>query len=255
MKLFLLIGCVIATLWLIPYLSTAQSAPDRWNDPQANAFVDSLIEQMTLEEKIGQMTLFTSDWDVTGPSIRGNYEADIRSGKVGAIFNAYTAAYTRQLQRIAVEETRLKIPLLFGYDVIHGHKTIFPIPLAETSSWNLETIERSARYSAMESAASGLHWTFNPMVDVARDPRWGRVAEGAGEDPFLGSLVARARVHGYQGDDWSDSLTVLACVKHFAAYGAVQAGRDYHTWICRIEGCARPTCHPTTPPWRPVPLA
>ena len=191
--------------------------------------IDSLINVMTLEEKIGQMTLFTSDWDVTGPTIRGNYEADIRSSKVGAIFNAYTADYTRQLQRIAVEETRLKIPLLFGYDVIHGHKTMFPIPLAEACSWNMETIERSAHYSAMEAAASGLHWTFNPMVDIARDPRWGRVAEGAGEDPFLGSLVGQARVRGYQGDDWSDPLTILACVKHFAAYGAAQAGRDYGT--------------------------
>ena len=191
--------------------------------------IDSLIQQMTLEEKIGQMTLFTSDWDVTGPTIRGNYVEDIRSGKVGAIFNAYTAQYTRQLQKIAVEETRLKIPLLFGYDVIHGFKTIFPIPLAEACSWDMKTIEQSARYSAMEAAASGLHWTFNPMVDIARDPRWGRVAEGAGEDPFLGSLVAQARVHGYQGNDRSDPLTVLACVKHFAAYGAAQAGRDYGT--------------------------
>ena len=206
--------------------------------------IDSLIQQMTLVEKIGQMTLFTSDWDVTGPTIRDNYQQDIQSGKVGAIFNAYTAAYTRQLQRIAVEETRLKIPLLFGYDVIHGHKTMFPIPLAEACSWNMETIERSAHYSAMEAAASGLHWTFNPMVDIARDPRWGRVAEGAGEDPYLGSLIARARVRGYQGNDLSDPLTILACVKHFAAYGAAQAGRDYST-VDMSERVLRETYLPT----------
>ena len=227
--IYLLIPQIIISLLLIPSISPAQSTPSRWDDPQANTFVDSLIKQMTLEEKIGQMTLFTSDWDVTGPSIRGNYLEDIRAGKVGAIFNAYTAKYTHQLQQIAMEETRLKIPLLFGYDVIHGFKTIFPIPLAEACSWDMETIEQSAHYSAMEAAASGLHWTFNPMVDIARDPRWGRVAEGAGEDPYLGSLVARARVQGYQGDDWSDPSTVLACVKHFAAYGAAQAGRDYST--------------------------
>lgn len=190
--------------------------------------IDSLLQQMTLEEKIGQMTLFTSDWAVTGPTIRDNYKDDIVSGKCGAIFNAHTAAYTRELQRVAVEESRLGIPLLFGYDVIHGHKTIFPIPLGEAASWNMEVIERSARYAAMEAAAGGLHWTFNPMVDIARDPRWGRVAEGSGEDVYLGSLIAAAKVRGYQGADLSDPLTLAACVKHFAAYGAAQAGRDYH---------------------------
>lgn len=191
-------------------------------------FIDSLLVEMTLEEKIGQMTLFTSDWAVTGPTMRDNYKDDIISGRCGAIFNAHTAAYTRELQRMAVEESRLGIPLIFGYDVIHGHKTIFPIPLGEAASWDLDIIEKSARYSAMEAAAGGLHWTFNPMVDVARDPRWGRVAEGSGEDVYLGSLIARAKVKGYQGDDLSDPLTVAACVKHFAAYGAGQAGRDYH---------------------------
>lgn len=231
-------------LLLTARIGYSQPTPSPWTDPQANSLVDSLIKRMTLEEKIGQMTLFTSDWDVTGPSIKGNYEADIRAGKVGAIFNAYTAQYTRQLQQIAVEETRLKIPLIFGYDVIHGFKTIFPIPLAEASSWDMETIRKSARYSAREAAASGLHWTFNPMVDIARDPRWGRVAEGAGEDPYLGSLVAQARVRGYQGTDWSDPLTVLACVKHFAAYGAAQAGRDYGT-VDMSERLLRETYLPT----------
>jgi beta-glucosidase len=207
----------------------AQEKAINWEDTQANAFVDSLLQEMTLDEKIGQMTLFTSDYDVTGPTMRENYLEDIRSGRAGAIFNAHTVAYTRQLQEIAVKQTRLGIPLLFGYDVIHGHQTIFPIPLAEAASWNLPMIEKSARLAAKEAAASGLHWTFNPMVDVARDPRWGRIAEGSGEDPYLGSLIARAKVKGIQGDDLGDPYTLLACVKHFAAYGAPQAGRDYHT--------------------------
>lgn len=195
---------------------------------EKDQFIDSLVQEMTLEEKIGQMTLFTSDWAVTGPSIRDNYKEDIISGRTGAVFNAHTAAYTRELQKMAVEESRLGIPLLFGYDVIHGHKTIFPIPLGEAASWDLGVIEKSARFSAMEAAAGGLHWTFNPMVDIARDPRWGRIAEGSGEDVYLGSLIAAAKVKGYQGNYLSDPLTVAACVKHFAAYGAGQAGRDYH---------------------------
>ena len=200
-------------------------------DPEERilARVDSVMEMMTLEEKIGQMTLFTSDWDVTGPTIRATYKEDIRAGKVGAIFNAHTAAYNRELQRVAVEETRLGIPLLFGYDVIHGYKTIFPVPLGEAASWDLEAIEKSARVSAVEAAAAGLHWTFAPMVDIARDPRWGRIMEGAGEDTYLGSLIAQARVKGFQGDDLGAVNTVVACAKHYAAYGAALAGRDYST--------------------------
>lgn len=191
--------------------------------------VDSVLALMTLEEKIGQMTLFTSDWDVTGPTVRDNYKADIKAGKVGAIFNAHTAAFNKTLQRIAVEETRLKIPLIFGYDVIHGYKTIFPISLGEAASWDLAAIEKSARVSAEEATAAGLHWTFAPMVDIARDPRWGRVSEGAGEDTYLGSRIAEARVKGFQGKDFSQANTLMACAKHYAAYGAAQAGRDYHT--------------------------
>jgi beta-glucosidase len=193
--------------------------------------VDSVLKLMTLEEKIGQMVLYTSDWDVTGPKLRTSYLDDIRQGHCGNIFNAHTTAYVRELQRVAVEESRLGIPLLFGYDVIHGHKTIFPISLGESASWDLEAIEKSARVSAIEAAASGLNWTFAPMCDISVEPRWGRVSEGAGEDPFLGSKIAAARVRGFQGktNDLSDSLTVLACVKHFAAYGAPQAGRDYNT--------------------------
>ncbi len=202
-----------------------------WHDdqPAMDRFVTDLMSKMTLEEKVGQLNLLTSNWDTTGPVLRERYRDDIKRGDVGAIFNAHTAAFTRELQELAVEETRLGIPLLFGYDVIHGYKTIFPIPLGEAASWDLEAIEKSARVAAVEAAAAGLHWTFAPMVDIARDPRWGRISEGAGEDVFLGTQIAKARVLGFQGDDLRAVDTLLACVKHYAAYGAAQAGRDYHT--------------------------
>lgn len=212
----------------------AESAPvdsAGWEkpDPKMDRFIADLMAKMTLEEKIGQMSLLTSDWDSTGPTMRKGYQEDIRKGRIGAVFNAFTARYTHDLQRIAVEETRLKIPLLFGYDVVHGHRTIFPISLGEAASWDLDAIEKSARISATEAAAEGLHWTFAPMVDIARDPRWGRVSEGAGEDVYLGSRIAEARVRGFQGSDLKATDTILATVKHFAAYGAAQAGRDYNT--------------------------
>ncbi len=191
--------------------------------------VEKLLAQMTLEEKIGQMTLFTTDWGSTGPTIREGYKNDIRKGNCGALFNSHTAAFTRELQRIAVEETRLHIPLIFGYDVIHGYKTIFPIPLGEAASWDLEAIEKSARVAGAEASAAGLHWTFAPMVDVSRDPRWGRVMEGAGEDTWLGCRIAEARVRGFQGKGIGQTDAVMACVKHYAGYGAGTAGRDYNT--------------------------
>lgn len=208
-----------------------EKATPAWahNDPKMNAFIDNLIGQMTLQEKIGQLTLLTSDWESTGPTMRDSYKQDIAAGRVGAIFNAYTAKYTRELQQAAIEGTRLKIPLLFGYDVIHGHRTIFPISLGEAASWDMAAVEKSARVSAEEASAEGIHWTFSPMVDVSRDPRWGRISEGAGEDVYLGSKVAVARVHGYQGKDLAATDTVLATTKHYAAYGAAQAGRDYNT--------------------------
>lgn len=210
--------------------ASEREAAGPWQDDAEMApFVDKLLARMTLPEKIGQLSLYTSDWDTTGPSMRAGYKEDIRAGKVGAVFNAYTADYTLELQRLAVEETRLGIPLLFGYDVIHGHRTIFPISLGEAASWDLPAIERSARIAATEAAAEGIHWTFAPMVDISRDPRWGRVSEGAGEDAYLGSAIARARVRGFQGDSLAALDTVLACAKHFAAYGQAQAGRDYHT--------------------------
>lgn len=191
--------------------------------------IDALLQQMTLEEKIGQMTLYTSDWDVTGPTIRSGYRKDIEAGKVGAIFNAYSVDYVRDLQEMAVEKTRMKIPLMFGYDVIHGHRTIFPMPLAQAATWNMEAIEHSERIAAIEATAEGLNWTFSPMVDVARDPRWGRIMEGSGEDTYLTSRIAVARVKGFQGNDLADDNTLVACAKHYAAYGAALAGRDYNT--------------------------
>ncbi|MGE4290363.1 MAG: beta-glucosidase BglX [Salinivirgaceae bacterium] len=201
-----------------------QQADSRWQPK-----IDSLLELMTLDEKIGQLNLLTSDWDVTGPSMSENYQQLIREGKVGGIFNAFTVNYIADLQRLAVEETRLGIPLLFGYDVVHGHRTIFPIPLAQSCSWDLSLIEQSEQVAAMEASAEGINWTFAPMLDISRDPRWGRVSEGAGEDSWLASQIGAARVKGFQGSDLSANNTLISCVKHFAAYGAPQAGRDYHT--------------------------
>ncbi len=191
--------------------------------------VDSLLNLMTIEEKIGQMSIFTSGGDITGATLRDTYKEDIRKGRIGAVFSAHSVRFTRQLQKLAVENSRLGIPLLFGYDVIHGYKTIMPIPLGGAASWDLAAIQQASRIAAIESSAAGLHWTFAPMVDVARDPRWGRISEGAGEDALYGSLVAEARVKGFQGSDLTQNNTILACAKHFAAYGAAQAGRDYHT--------------------------
>jgi beta-glucosidase len=192
--------------------------------------VDSVLALMTLEEKIGQLNQFSGDGELTGPvALRPDLLQSIRDGKLGSMLNINGADYTRQIQKIAVEESRLKIPLIFGYDVIHGYKTIFPIPLGESASWDLEAVERAARVAATEAAAAGQHWTFAPMVDVARDPRWGRIMEGSGEDTYLGSRLAEARVKGFQGEDLSDETTILACAKHYAAYGNAQAGRDYYT--------------------------
>jgi beta-glucosidase len=192
----------------------------------------TLLGKMTIEEKVGQMNQYSGFWDATGPEPRNqtakDKHADLRNGKVGSMLNVHGAAKIRALQEIVVNESRLGIPMIFGLDVIHGYKTISPIPLAESASWDMEAIERSAKMAAKEAAASGVNWTFAPMVDTSRDPRWGRVMEGAGEDPFLGSAIAKARVMGFQGDDLSSHETVLACAKHFAAYGFVEAGREYN---------------------------
>ncbi len=213
---------------LVSFLLSCEGSRDAEGN-KMTYFIDSLINEMTLEEKAGQLTLYTSGWDVTGPKLRDDYVEELKAGRAGNLFNAHTVDYAINLQKMAVEETRLGIPLLFGLDVIHGYKTTYPIPLAEACSWDLDIIEKTARLSAEEASSAGINWTFNPMVDISRDPRWGRVAEGSGEDPYLGSLIGAAKVKGYQGTDLSKENTILACVKHFAAYGAAQAGRDYHT--------------------------
>lgn len=191
--------------------------------------VNALLKQMTLEEKIGQLNQYTGDIAATGPiTINPNKQNQIKLGEIGSMLNIIGTKYTRQYQELAMQ-SRLKIPLLFGQDVIHGFKTTFPIPLAEAASWDLDAIELSARIAATEAAASGIHWTFAPMVDISRDPRWGRVMEGAGEDTYLGSKIAYARVKGFQGDALGNLNSVMACAKHFAAYGAAVGGRDYNS--------------------------
>ncbi len=195
--------------------------------------VDSLLNLMTIEEKVGQMNQYNGFWDVTGPiPEEGNAELKyehLKNGLVGSMLNVRGAEEVRKVQKIAVEQSRLGIPLIIGFDVIHGYKTLSPIPLAEAASWDLEALEKSARIAAIEASASGINWTFAPMVDISRDPRWGRVMEGAGEDPFLGSAIAVARIQGFQGDDLSAPNTIAACAKHFAAYGFSEAGKEYNT--------------------------
>ena len=198
------------------------------DEAKMNAFIDELMGKMTLEEKLGQLNLPASDDIVTGEAKNSNIGERVAKGQVGGVFNIKGAAKIRDLQRVAVEESRLGIPLIFGMDVIHGYQTVFPIPLALSCSWDMDAIEKSARIAAKEASASGIAWTFSPMVDISRDPRWGRMSEGNGEDPYLGSEIAKAMVKGYQGDLTADD-EIMACVKHFALYGAPEAGRDYNT--------------------------
>lgn len=208
--------------------SFAQTAKKPSEQKKMDDFVNNLMSKMTLDEKIGQLNLVSVGFDVTGPIVSKNVNQNIEKGNVGGVFNTFTPDAVRKLQDIAVKHSRLGIPLIFGYDVIHGHKTIFPIPLALASSWDLELIKKTARIAATEASSDGLNWVFSPMVDIARDPRWGRIAEGAGEDTWLGSQIARVMVEGYQGKAY-DTTHVMACVKHFALYGAAEAGRDYNT--------------------------
>ena len=209
------------------------STSNRKNISDLDKKVDSLLSIMTLEEKIGQMNQYNGFWNVTGPAPEGGNDAlkykHLKQGWVGSMLNVRGAKDVLAVQKIAVEETRLGIPLIIGFDVIHGYKTLTPIPLAEAASWDLEAIKTSARNAAIEASAEGINWTFAPMVDISRDARWGRVMEGAGEDTYLGSLIAKARVNGFQGDDLSKHNTIVACAKHFAAYGFAEAGRDYNT--------------------------
>ncbi|MGW8315546.1 MAG: beta-glucosidase BglX [Bacteroidales bacterium] len=195
--------------------------------------VEELLAQMTLEEKVGQLNQYTSRWEMTGPAPENDYAQEaldmIGSGRMGSMLNVVGAEATRNAQELAVEGSRLGIPLLFGYDVIHGYRTMFPVPLGEAATWEPELARQTARAAAVEASAAGLHWTFAPMVDIARDARWGRIVEGSGEDPYLGEAFARARVRGFQGDDLASASTIAACAKHFAGYGFVESGKDYNT--------------------------
>jgi beta-glucosidase len=198
-------------------------------EAEMDVFVNNLMNQMTLDEKIGQLNLLSMWFDVTGPRMSEDVEQKVKDGLVGGVFNFWTPSAVRKLQDMILTQTRLKIPLLIGYDVIHGHRTIFPVPLGLASSWDTDMIERIAVAVADEASADGLHWTFSPMVDIARDPRWGRVSEGAGEDPYLGAEIAKAMVRGYEQGDLSKQNTIMSCIKHFALYGAAEGGRDYNT--------------------------
>ncbi len=224
---------------VLGFVSCKETKPNDFNPNESKNVqmigfkVDSILKLMTLEEKIGQMNQYNGFWNVTGPTPKDGDAAkkydDLRNGLVGSMLNVRGAKEVRAVQKIAVEESRLGIPLIIGFDVIHGYKTISPIPLAESASWDLEAIKKSAQVAAEEATAAGINWAFAPMVDISRDARWGRIMEGAGEDPYLGSKIAMARIQGFQGDDLSDTKTLVACAKHFAGYGFSESGRDYNT--------------------------
>ena len=199
------------------------------SDAKMNQFIDNLMSKMTLQEKIGQLNLPVTGDIVTGTAKSSDIAGKIKLGQVGGLFNLKGVEAIREIQKIAVEQSRLHIPLIFGMDVIHGYETVFPIPFALSMTWDMQAIERSARIASVEATADGIAWTFSPMVDICREPRWGRMSEGSGEDPYLGSRIAEAMVRGYQGIDLTDPTTMMACVKHFALYGAPEAGRDYNT--------------------------
>jgi beta-glucosidase len=224
-----LLGAALLALALEPRTALAQALVN----PATEKKIDALLAQMTLEEKVGQLNQYSSPFDVTGPAPSQGYQKlaydQIKQGLVGSMLNVTGAEATRKAQQLAVENSRLKIPLVFGYDVIHGYRTIFPVPLGEAASWDPAAVERSARVAATEAAAAGQHWTFAPMVDIARDARWGRIMEGSGEDAYLGAQMAAARVRGFQGKDLAAVDTIAACAKHYAAYGFAEAGRDYNT--------------------------
>ena len=215
----------LALLFIFAMQANAQNV----QQVKMKSFIDALMKKMTLEEKLGQLNLPGAGDITTGQTSSSDIGKKIKEGKVGGLFNIKGVAKIRAVQKIAVEESRLKIPMIFGMDVIHGYQTTFPIPLGLSCSWDLELIEKTARIAAQEASADGICWTFSPMVDISRDPRWGRISEGSGEDSYLGSLIAKAMVKGYQGDDLSKNNTIMSCVKHFALYGAPEAGRDYNT--------------------------
>ena len=213
------------------FLAACLFAASAWaaSDAKMNLFIDNLMSKMTLQEKIGQLNLPVTGDIVTGTAKSSDIAGKIKLGQVGGLFNLKGVEAIREIQKIAVEQSRLHIPLIFGMDVIHGYETVFPIPFALSMTWDMQAIERSARIASVEATADGIAWTFSPMVDICREPRWGRMSEGSGEDPYLGSRIAEAMVRGYQGIDLTDPTTMMACVKHFALYGAPEAGRDYNT--------------------------
>ncbi len=224
---------ILTSLFILgSLLIQAQTATIRSSVLDVEKKVDSLLALMTLEEKIGQLVLYNGSWDLTGPASNldnQQKEENIKNGRVGAMLNVLSVKATTEAQKLVMENSRLKIPMLFGYDVIHGYSTMFPVPLGETASWDLEAIEEGARIAALESVAHGVNWTFSPMIDISRDARWGRIMEGSGEDPYLTSVVGVAKIKGYQGTDLSDPNTIAATAKHFAGYGLAEAGRDYNT--------------------------
>jgi beta-glucosidase len=222
-KLAAVLTIIVSTI----FTANAQNAKS--DSYRMNAFIDALMKKMTIDEKIGQLNLPGSGDIVTGQAGNSDIGNKIKQGKVGGLFNIKGVEKIRAVQKVAVEDSRLKIPLLFGMDVIHGYQTVFPIPLGLSCSWDMDLIRKSASIAAREASADGICWTFSPMVDIARDPRWGRIAEGSGEDAYLGSQIAKAMVQGYQGNDLSNNNTIMACVKHYALYGAAEAGRDYNT--------------------------
>ena len=234
LSLRVLMPILVATLSACSVLKPAPQAIYSSGNLDTDKNIEALLQRMTLAEKVGQLNQYSGSWDVTGPVATGDdYNeqrlSDLRSGGVGSMLNVVSVAATTEAQRIAVEETRLGIPLLFAFDVIHGFQTMFPIPLGEAASWDLDLVEKNSRIAAIEASAAGLHWTFAPMVDVGRDARFGRVMEGAGEDPYFGAQMAVARIKGFQGDDLSRPDTIAACAKHFAGYAFAEAGRDYNT--------------------------
>ena len=216
-------------LFIVAILICSVAMSQTNKDAKRHQFVNELLAKMTLEEKLGQLNLPASSDFVTGAVSSSDIAQKVKDGKVGGVFNIRSVTKIKELQEYAVKNTRLHIPLLFGMDVIHGYKTIFPIPLGMSATWDMPLIERSARIAASEASADGIQWTFSPMVDLTRDPRWGRTSEGNGEDAFLSSAIAKAMVHGYQGDDLSAQNTIISCVKHYALYGAAEGGRDYNT--------------------------
>ncbi len=219
----------IAAIAILVLPSAVAVAQTKSGDAKMDAFVGNLMSKMTLDEKIGQLNLVTAGRATTGSVVNKGVEEGIKKGSIGGIFGVYGTDYIGKAQELAVKESRLHIPLIFGLDVIHGHRTIFPIPLGMSATWDMGLIERSAKIAASEATGEGINWVFSPMVDIARDARWGRISEGSGEDPYLGSLIAKAMVKGYQGSSMKNSDAVMACVKHFALYGGAEAGREYNT--------------------------